>query len=189
MHCVTGEKSVKRVIAALLALGLAACGGGGETSSNAGNDSSFGTSSTASDAGASGDTGSGGAGSITAGDSTSAEPASADGTYRGELTATLSGEGVLPVTDSTELVIVIDGSKVTATAEGRSYEGELDGNAFEVEIPIDEESRGITCQGTPVLDGKVEDGTASGTVSGKGECFSEAAVVPVSVTGEFATRK
>lgn len=182
---------MKQLCAAILALVLAACGGGGDTSSNAGNDSTFGTTSSSQEDSTSGASESNGTGTTSSSNSESASgsESSADGTYRGQLTATLSGEGVVPVTDSTELVIEISGSRVTASAEGRSYKGDLSGDSFSVEIPIDEESRGIVCQGAPVLEGKVEDGTASGTVSGKGECFSETANVPVSVNGEFSTRK
>jgi len=180
---------MKQLCAALLALVLAACGGGGDTSSDAGNSSTFGTT-PSTEGSSSSSSGSVGTATNSSGDS---EPASgsssADGVYRGQLTATLSGDGVLPVTDSTDLVIEISGSEVSATAEGRTYEGELDGDSFTVEIPIDEESKGITCQGTPVLDGRVRDGTASGSVSGTGQCYSDTAVVPVKVTGEFSTKK
>ena len=183
---------MKQLFAAILALVLAACGGGGDTSSKGGNDSSFGTTSAPQEAGVSGTSDSNGASSTPSSNSESAsgsDSSSPDGTYRGQLTATLSGDGVLPVTDTTDLVIEISGSKVTATAEGRSYKGDLSGDSFSVKIPIDEESKGIACQGTPVLDGKVKDGKASGTVSGDGDCFSETANVPVKVTGEFSTRK
>lgn len=181
---------MKRLVAALLALALAACGGGGDTSSDAGNESTFGTSASE---GGSGSGSSAASGSISSetdeSGRTTSDDSGTDGTYRGEMTATLSGEGILPVTDSTELVIEISGSDVTATAEERSYTGELEGDTFEVKIPIDEEKKGITCQGEPVLQGKVGGGTASGTVSGTGECFSDKANVPVSVKGEFVTRK
>jgi hypothetical protein len=96
---------------------------------------------------------------------------------------------VLPVTDSTDLVIEISGSKVTATAEGRSYEGKVDGDSFVVEVPINEDSKGIVCSGNPVLKGEISGDTVSGTISGEGACSSETKKVPVSVKGEFSARK
>jgi hypothetical protein len=180
---------VKRLGAVVLALSLAACGGGGDTSSNAGGNSTLGAGATQGGSEPAPTSTGDSAPSGNSGSSSDSASSSLDGTYRGQFTATLSGEGVLPVSDSSDLVIEISGSDVTATAEGRSYKGELDGNEFSVEIPIDEESRGITCQGKPVLKGKVEGGKASGSVSGTGQCYSDTAVVPVLVTGDFSTRK
>ncbi len=181
---------MKKLGTALLAILLAACGGGNDTSSNAGGDSTFGTlADTAGTTASPGTNGPEAASSGGNGPAASSESSGPDGTYRGQLTATLSGDGVLPVTDSTDLEIKISGSDVTVTAEGRSYKGQLNGDSFSVKIPIDQESRGIVCKGTPVLEGKVKDGTVSGTVLGTGECSSEATSVPVSVTGEFTARK
>lgn len=183
---------MKQLSVVLLALGLAACGGGGDTSSDAGNESQLAATSSPESGSSSSSGSSGSSGTATNSSSksgTASDSSGPDGTYRGQITATLSGEGVLPVTDSTDLVIEISGSEVTAIAEGRTYEGDLDGDSFTVKIPIDEESRGITCQGTPVLDGTVANGIASGTVLGEGKCFSDKKEVPVEVTGEFSTRK
>jgi hypothetical protein len=189
---------VRKLGIAVLVSALVACGGGNDTSSNAGGDTSLGTSSAESGTSASSGT-PGPEAPASSGESGSASPSgfagtndsSADSVYRGELTATLRGESVIPVTDSTDLVIQVSGTEVTVTAEGRSYKGTLkEDKSFAVNIPIDEESRGIVCRGTPRLLGGVhDDGTVSGTVEGTGECSSETASIPVSVEGSFTARK
>ncbi len=183
---------MKKLGTALLAIFLAACGGGNDTSSDAGGDSTFGTQAdTAGTTASPGNNGPDAASSGSDGPAAASESSGPDGTYRGQLTATLGGDGVLPVTDTTDLEIKISGSDVTATAEGRSYKGRLKDDSFSVEMLIDEESRGIVCKGTPVLEGEVNenDGTVSGTVLGAGECSSEATSVPVWVKGDFTARK
>jgi len=173
---------VKILGTAMLALFLTACGGGGDTSSSGGSGTSVSAAPAATESAAATEA----AGPGNSSGSVSSGP---DGTYTGQLTATLSGEGILPITDSTDLSIVISGSKATATAEGRSYEGNVDGDSFEVEIPINEDSKGIVCTGNPVLYGKISGNTVSGTLSGEGDCSSETKNVPVSVTGEFLATK
>ena len=166
-----GENIVKKLGTAMLVLLLTACGGGGDTSSSGGSGTPVSAAPSATES------------------SESTESSGPNGTYKGQLTATLSGEGVLPVTDTTDLVIEISGSKVTAIAEGRSYEGEVDGDSFAVEIPINEDSKGIVCSGNPVLKGEINGDKVSGTVSGEGDCSSETKKVPVSVNGEFLATK
>ncbi|MDA9981711.1 hypothetical protein N9H39_03040 [Gammaproteobacteria bacterium] len=176
---------MKKLGTAMLVLLLTACGGGGDTSSSGGSGTSV--SAAPADTESPGSTEAAGSGSSSG--SISSSDSGPDGTYKGQLTATLSGEGVLPVTDSADLVIEISGSKVTAISAGRSYEGEVDGDSFVVEIPIKEDSKGIVCSGNPVLKGEIDGDMVSGTVSGEGDCSSETKKVPVSVKGEFSARK
>ena len=182
---------MKKLGTAMLALLLTACGGGGDTSSSGGSGTSVSSAPSATESSesteSSGSTGAAGSGSSSG--SNSSSDSGPNGTFTGQLTATLSGDCVLPVTDTTDLVIEISGSKVTAIAEGRSYEGEVDGDSFVVEIPINEDSKGIVCSGNPVLKGEINGDTVSGTVSGEGNCSSETKKVPVSVTGEFLATK
>ena len=162
---------------AMCVLFLTACGGGNDTSSKGGSETSLGSTQAPT-----GTSGSSGIASTPGG-------SGPDGTYQGQITATLSGDGILPVTDSTAIVIVISGPSATLTAEGRSYKGSVSGDSFVVNVPINESTQGITCSGTPVLKGTISGNTVSGTVSGTGSCSSATTNVPVSVEGKFSAGK
>lgn len=182
---------MKKLGTAMLVLFLTACGGGGDTSSSGGSGTAVGAAPAATDSSASTEAASPGSssGSISSSSSSDSVSSGPDGSYTGQITATLSGDGILPVTDSTDLVIVISGSKVTATAEEHSYNGTVDGDSFVVEVPIDENSKGIVCSGSAVLQGEISGNTVSGTLSGEGACSSETTKVPVFVTGDFSASK
>jgi len=186
-----GENFVKKLGTAILVLFLTACGGGGDTSSSGGSGTAVGAAPAATDSSGSTEAASSGSsfGSISSSSSSDSVSSGPDGSYIGEITATLSGDGILPVTDSTDLFIEISGTKVTATAEEHSYEGTVDGDSFVVEVPVDENSKGIFCTGSAELQGEISGNKASGTLSGKGTCSSESTKVPVFVTGNFLASK
>ncbi len=143
-------------------------------------------------AAAGGETGSGGIGgepsSASRNDATGAGSPATSITYSGTADVTLSAPGY-PVTDkSTPVTVVITGSSVNLTAEGRTVSTGLNGNTFSVDTPINESKDGISCSGAATVNATVSGSTISGPLTGSGNCNVGGQNVPVTVVGKINAR-
>ena len=172
---------MKKLGAIFLALALVACGGGSDTSSDGGNDTTAGAAgATGGTSGTSSTTSSNSGGSS---GSSSTSPASA--TYTGTMDVTLSAPGFSDRNETAPITIIISGSSVTLIGEGRTVKTTLNSNTFTADIPISETDDGITCSGIATVNGTVNGNTVSGPVTGSGTCRVGAQDIPVTITGNF----
>ena len=174
------RSEVKTLGTLLLALFLIGCGGGSDTSSDAGSS----TTGSAAAGGGSGSAPSNANSSAAAGTSSAATST----TYKGTIAVTLSAPGYPDTDKSTPVTVVITGSSVRLTAEGRTVSTRLNGNTFSANVPINETRDGIICSGTATVNGNVNGGTISGPVTGSGTCNVGGQNVPVTVAGRINAR-
>ena len=173
---------MKKLSAISLALVLVACGGGSDTSSNGGIETTAGA------AGATGGTSgaSSSSSSNSGGSSGSAATPAASTSYTGTMNVTLSAPGFSDRKETAPITVRISGSNVTLTGEDRTVRTNLNGNTFTADIPISETDDGVTCSGIATVKGTVNGNTISGPVTGSGTCKVGAAPdIPVTIAGNF----
>lgn len=149
---------------------LAACGGGSDSSGAGGS--------------------SGPDAAVTTADNESQQPAAPVArTFSGTVEVTLTADGFPPVSGSSDLVIIVDGSRVTLTVDGESVRTTLDGDSFSASIPITESDDGITCTGAADIAGTVRGDNASGDISGSGNCTGDGVDIPVTLSGSISASR
>lgn len=151
----------------ILLLAVAGCGGGSDSS------------------GASSDTA-----EVTTVSETSAD---SDGskarTFTGTAEVILTADGFPPISGSSPIKVVIDGSRVTLTVDGQSVNTTLNGDAFSASVPISESDGSITCNGTADINGEVSGDTVAGNIGGNGNCSGDGIDTPVTLSGSFSATR
>ncbi len=172
--------------ALLFALFLIACDGGSDTSSGAG--SSTVTQSAAAGGETGGDDIGGDPSSASRDDATSAGPPATSITYKGMADVTLSAPGFPDTDKSTPVTVVITGSSVDLTVEGRTVSTGLNRNTFSVDTAINESKNGISCSGSIAVNASVNASIISGLVTGSGKCNVAEQDIPVTIVGTINAR-
>lgn len=153
---------MKTFLTLVLAVLVAACGGGGSSDGAGG--------------GANPTTGPGGGGNPFA------------GRYVGTATLTARAQGMAPLTDTVPLTVEItSGGIVTFIDEGGVIgHGQLNGSAFDFTNLAADSFEGITCSGTQSFTGMISNATITGTVSGRYQCQRAGTSIPVSLDGTYS---
>ena len=111
------------------------------------------------------------------------------GTYVGTVTVVAKGSRI--DTDTTRDAILTVRSDGTATLEieGNIIEGAMSGNSFGFSVLIIEEEDLVECSANAILTGTISGGTATGNISGAGECELLTASTGFDVTGTASFTK
>lgn len=115
-------------------------------------------------------------------------PASFAGVYTGTLNVTAEALGITE-RDSFPITITVSGDAMVRF-DGDSPDetftvGLTNGGRFSGNLPINEDE----CKGSVAVDGSLDGTTASGTVSGSGECRLNGLDVDVTLNGDFSATK
>ncbi|MEM7193554.1 MAG: hypothetical protein AAF402_01300 [Pseudomonadota bacterium] len=112
------------------------------------------------------------------------------GTYTGTVTVNLSGGSISDTTKTREFTMVIrTNGTASLTIGGDTIEGNVDGNRFGFSIGIVEEEDLAECRGTATLVGTISGNSASGDISGRGECELLTAKTGVDIDGSLTGTK
>jgi|GEM_PF-2840637 len=96
------------------------------------------------------------------------------GTYLGTQNLRLSGPRIQPVSDSAQIGLVVNAAGRVVYTDGESaWEGQVNGNSFEINADIEPAERiaGILCRGSQRFNGTITGNVINGQYEAKLSCF------------------